>query len=152
MGTNYAPRLSPGPARNRQLIVPSGRTFGPPSRGDQLLNSRDEEILKTIHFYRYITGIDVAHRLFSPGSRKHVIEVLSGLAGGVDHARNQYLYRFGLPKAQKGNVERIFTLGVRGKELLESLGMPVEWVLPPQPGAVADVLAVSGRPQTHCNP
>ena len=69
--------------------------------------------------------------LFSPGSRKHVIEILSGLAGGKDHAPNQYLYRFGLPKAQKGNVERIFTLGARGKEVLESLGVPVEWYFRP---------------------
>jgi hypothetical protein len=93
-----------------------------------MLNKRDETILKVINHYRYMTGIDVAYRLFSPGSKKHVIEILSGLSGNADHKPNEYLYRFGLPKATKGNIERIYTLGARGRNFLQEVSSnPVMW-------------------------
>ena len=92
-----------------------------------MLNSRDEQILKTIHHYRYMTAIDMAYRLFSPSSKTHVREILSGLSGNADHKQNEYLYRFGIPKAVKGNIEHIYTLGARGRNALAELGLDSDW-------------------------
>src|SRR3954469_12439243 len=97
-----------------------------------MLTSRDEEILKTIHFYRYMTVIDVAYRLFTPGGKTHVRDILSHLCGGKDKLDNQYLYRFGLPTAQTGNVERVFVLGNRGRDfLVNNTGLQVNWYFRP---------------------
>jgi len=49
---------------------------------------------------------------------------------GVD--TNHYLYRFGLPKATKGNVERIYTLGSRGRDfLVNATGQSINWYFRP---------------------
>jgi protein involved in plasmid replication-relaxation len=97
-----------------------------------LLTDRDQEILKVIHFYRYMTAIDVAYRLFSPSSRTHVREILTSLAGGGDKKPDQYLFRFGMPKATVGNVERIYTLGNRGRDfLVNHTDLPINWYFRP---------------------
>src|SRR4051794_15264903 len=96
------------------------------------LTMRDEEILKAVYFYRYLTALDVTHLLFSLGSRKYVRDLLTDLAGGVDGANNQYLYRFLLPTAGKGNAERIYTLGSKGRDFLANdVGLPVTWYYRP---------------------
>jgi hypothetical protein len=98
-----------------------------------VLTERMEEILKAIHYYRYMTVLDVANLLFSEGSKKYVGKILTTLAGYDDGVDNQYLYRFGLSKAKKGNYERVFTLGSKGRDFLQSeVGLPVNWHFRPE--------------------
>src|SRR3954465_11824267 len=95
-----------------------------------LLTPRMEEILKVMHLYRYMTAVDVAYRVFKPGSLTHVREILSALSGGADYIERQYLYRFQLPG--EGNPERVYTLGSRGRDYLaRDLGLPVTWYFRP---------------------
>jgi hypothetical protein len=54
----------------------------------------EEEILKTMSTYRYMTALDVAYALFSPKSLTHVRSILTRLAGGEDYKERQCLYRF----------------------------------------------------------
>jgi hypothetical protein len=81
-----------------------------------------EAILKAIHFYRYMAAQDVCRLLYSPRSISHVREILSLLATA------NYLYRFELPHISRGNTEKIYTLGSKGRDFLANVvGMPVEW-------------------------
>ena len=93
-----------------------------------VLTPRMEEILKAIHFYRFMTAQDVTRLFYSPSSLRHVREILAPLAGGADFKPNQYLYRFQLPHITTGNRERIYTLGHRGREfLVQDVGLTVDW-------------------------
>jgi hypothetical protein len=83
-----------------------------------ILSMHDEEILKAIHFYRYMTAIDVAYRLFKPSVLTKVRSLLTRLSGGGDEINNQYLYRFQLPQTKPGNKERIFRTCTRIKPLV----------------------------------
>jgi protein involved in plasmid replication-relaxation len=85
-----------------------------------MLNERDQEILKAVHFYRYMTVQDVTYLMFSETSISHVREILSRLCGKADKADNKYLYRFRLPKISEGNAERVYVLGARGREFLNN--------------------------------
>lgn len=108
-------------------------TSPPDKKGGRLLilATREENILKAIYFYRYMTALDVAHLLFSPKSINHVREILSRLAGGADEQKVQYLYRFRVP-TKRGAGEGIYTLGSRGRDFLENtVGLPVEWYFRP---------------------
>lgn len=78
-----------------------------------VITPRIEEILRTIHFYRYMTALDVAYRLYSPKSLTHVREVLKVLCGGSD------VFRFPLPQFN-GKTERVFTLGQKGRDYLKA--------------------------------
>jgi hypothetical protein len=85
-----------------------------------------EAILKAIHFYRYMAAQDVCRLLYSPRSISHVREILSLLAAA------NYLYRFELPHTSRGNTERIYTLGSKGRDYLANvLGLPVDWYFRP---------------------
>jgi Replication-relaxation len=96
-----------------------------------LLTPRMEEILKVIYFYRFMTAVDVAYRVFRPGSLTHAREILTALSGGADYIERQYLYRFQLG-GEKGNPERVYTLGSRGRDYLaRDLGLPVAWYFRP---------------------
>jgi hypothetical protein len=97
----------------------------------QPLTPTDEEILRTMHTYRYMTALDVAYSLFSPNSLSHVRRILALLSGGKDYQERQFLYRFPLPSAKAGNRERIYTLGAAGREVVESSGIPVDWYYRP---------------------
>src|SRR5271166_1482485 len=91
-----------------------------------------EEILRAVHFYRYITAIDVAHLFFSAKSLTHVREILNVLCGGEDDKSGQYLYRFSLPSAKAGNTTKVYTLGSRGRDFLETeLGLSADWYFRP---------------------
>ena len=102
--------------------------------GKPLLLTRPlEEILKAVHFYRYMTALDVTYLLYSPSSLKYVRDSLARLAGGEDFKPGQYLYRFRVASSDPGNPERIYTLGSRGRKfLVEELGMPVDWHFRPE--------------------
>ena len=91
----------------------------------------EEEILKTMSTYRYMTALDVAYSLFSPKSLTHVRSILTRLAGGQDYKERQCLYRFPWPTGKAGNPERIFTLGAAGREIVQRLGIPVTWYYRP---------------------
>src|SRR4051794_8752296 len=97
-----------------------------------MLNERDQEILKAVHFYRYMTVQDVTYLMFSETSISHVREILSCLCGKADKADNQYLYRFRLPKISEGNAERVYVLGARGREFLtNNTPLVVNWYASP---------------------
>jgi hypothetical protein len=88
-------------------------------------------MLKVMSTYRYMTALDVAYCLFSPKSLTHVRSILTKLAGGDDFRERKCLYRFPMPSAKAGNRERIFTLGASGREVVQSLGIPVDWYYRP---------------------
>jgi hypothetical protein len=91
----------------------------------------EEEILRTMSTYRYMTALDVAYSLFSPKSLTHVRSILTRLSGGMDYKERQCLYRFPWPTGKAGNPERIFTLGAAGREIVQRLGLPVTWYYRP---------------------
>jgi hypothetical protein len=98
-----------------------------------MLTRRAEEVLRTIHFYRYMTAQDVTYALFSPSSLRYVRKMLADLCGGEDFQPNQYLYRFPLPLTTTGEKTRIFTLGALGREIVaKEMGIPVDWYFKPQ--------------------
>jgi hypothetical protein len=91
------------------------------------LTPTDEEILRTVSTYRYMTACDVAYSLFSPNSISHVRRLLAALAGQKDYQERHCLYRFPLSSAKAGNRDRVYTLGAAGRALVEEFGIPVEW-------------------------
>jgi hypothetical protein len=95
------------------------------------LSPTEEELLKTLSTYRFMTALDVAYSLFSPKSLTHVRSMLTRLAGGDDFQERSYLYRMPLPSGKAGNPERLFTLGASGRDVVRSLGIPVEWYYRP---------------------
>ena len=101
--------------------------FPKPQPKPLILTNRDEDLLIEIYKYRFTTTQEITHLLFSKGSRTYVRSRLSKLSGNKDHAEGYPLYRFALPTAKTGNRERIYTLGRLGRDILESLGLPVDW-------------------------
>jgi hypothetical protein len=97
----------------------------------QPLTPTEEEILKIMSTYRYMTALDVAYSIGRPKSVTHVRSALSRLAGGMDNKERECLYRFPFPSGRAGNPERIFTLGSAGRDIVESLGIPVDWYYRP---------------------
>jgi hypothetical protein len=91
----------------------------------------EEEILRTMSTYRFMTALDVAYSLFSPKSLTHVRSILTRLSGGMDYKERECLYRFPWPTGKAGNPERIFTLGAAGREIVQRLGIPVTWYYRP---------------------
>jgi hypothetical protein len=94
------------------------------------LSSRDEDILRAIYTFRYMTARDVAYLLYSPTILNYVRSRLARLAGGVDLATHTYLCRFQMP-TPTGKGEKIFTLGVKGRDFLQEAGLPVDWYFRP---------------------
>jgi Replication-relaxation len=95
------------------------------------LSPTEEEMLKTLSTYRFMTALDMAYSLFSPKSLTHVRSMLTRLAGGDDFQERSYLYRFPLPSGKPGNPERLFTLGSEGLAVVRSLGIPAKWYYRP---------------------
>jgi hypothetical protein len=97
-----------------------------PAKKPFIITKSTEQILKTIHFCRFATAQDVCRVHYSPGSVSHVREILSNLA------TTNYLYRFELPHISRGNTEKIYTLGSKGRDFLTNeLGLPVDWYFRP---------------------
>jgi hypothetical protein len=116
--------------------VPEGYPVMKPKRGVKAtvlppLSPTEEEILRIMSTYRYMTALDVAYSVNRPKSVTHVRSALTRLAGGADNKERECLYRFPLPSGKAGNPERIFTLGSAGREIVASLGMPVDWYYRP---------------------
>ena len=106
----------------------------PPSKTAKsplVLTPKDEEILRAIYEYRFVTALDIAHLLYAKGSLTYARSCLSQLAGGQDYADRQYLFRFPLPTGKAGSRERIYTLGAAGRDWLASIGLPINWYFRP---------------------
>jgi hypothetical protein len=95
-----------------------------------ILTFRDEDILKAVYTYRYMTARDITSLFFAPSSINYARERLAALAGGEDGKERAYLYRFAMP-TRTGSRERVYTLGSAGREALVNLGFPVDWYSPP---------------------
>jgi hypothetical protein len=104
-----------------------------PARQSPLtLTHRDEEMLKVLYDYRYMTAEDMAYLRFSPKSLSYVRRCLARLAGGADLQPHTYLCRLQLPKLGPGRLERVFTLGAKGRDyLVRQMGVPVDWYFRP---------------------
>jgi protein involved in plasmid replication-relaxation len=88
------------------------------------LTFRDEDILKAVETYHFLTARDITSLFFSRNSITHARERLAALAGGADGKEGAYLYRFTVP-SRTGSRERVYTLGSAGREALVSMGVPV---------------------------
>jgi hypothetical protein len=97
----------------------------------QTITRSQEEILKAVYRYRYMTALDVTYLFYSPASLNHVRELLAYLSGKEDNARNQYLYRFPLPQFSSGPTDKVYTLGTQGRALLMEMGMKIDWYFKP---------------------
>jgi hypothetical protein len=97
------------------------------SRMETRLSQRDEEILKAIYIYRYLTAEQTTLLFFSPTSRNYAGEYLRRLT------KEKYITRFPLPAAKPGNPQLIYTLSIKGIRFLSSLGLEMYGVTrPPQ--------------------
>jgi hypothetical protein len=87
-----------------------------------ILNSKEEAILAAVSELHNVTALDITHLLFSPKSLTHVREVLSRMAGNGDYVDRQLLYRFPLPSTAHGTKTRVYSLGAKGREILQENG------------------------------
>jgi Replication-relaxation len=96
----------------------------------RLVTPQMEQVLKAVHFYRYMTASDITNLFYSPRSITYVRELLSDMCGMSDFVTHQLLFRFRLPSI--GNSERVYTLGSRGRDYVaQELGLPVSWYFRP---------------------
>jgi hypothetical protein len=96
-----------------------------------MITAREEQILKAIWYYRYVTARDIAYQQFEITSLNHVREILARLAGNIDLDENNYLCRFTLPSISKKPQEKVFVLGAKGRRVLSEMGMPIGWYFRP---------------------
>ena len=79
-----------------------------------ILTPRDEEILKAVWYYRYITARDLNNLFFAKTSITHTREILATLSG-ADLQANNYLCRFPLVSLichlKNNQVSRIVSFG-----------------------------------------
>ena len=105
-----------------------------PKRAPQaplILTAREEDIVRAVYTYRFVTAQDITHLLLSRGSLTYVRRLLSALCGGRDYQERQYLFRFPLPTTSPGSREKVYTLGALGRECVKQAGFPVDWYYRP---------------------
>jgi hypothetical protein len=95
---------------------------------------RDEDILKAIAQYRFLTAQEITHLCYSKGSLTYARARLSALCGAQDITDKDFtegypIYRFGFPTGRLGNQERIFTISLTGRQILERIGISVPFHL-----------------------
>ena len=95
------------------------------------LTAREEEILRTVRYYRYITTQDILTLYFASGSKKYAQALMASLAGNKDLDTHNYLCRFTLPSVHKRAQEKVYVLGSKGRQVLRQLGLPVSWYFRP---------------------
>ena len=95
-----------------------------------ILTSRDEEVLRAVWYYRYITARDLTNLLFAKTSITHMREILATLSSGEDLQTNNYLCRFTLPSVN-GTREKVYVLGAKGRRVLTEMGLPPTWYFRP---------------------
>ena len=96
-----------------------------------LLTARDEQILKSIFYYRYVTAREIMALHFAKTTISHVREVLAALSGKTDLDANNYLCRFNLPSMTGRSQEKVYVLGARGRRILQGMGLPATWYFRP---------------------
>jgi Replication-relaxation len=96
-----------------------------------LLTPRDEEILRAVHYYRYVTARDIAQQQFSKTSLNYTRELMTRLSGKTDLDANNYLCRFALPTTKPNRPEKVFVLGAKGIRLLRGQGFTTSWYFRP---------------------
>jgi hypothetical protein len=94
------------------------------------LSQREEDILQAVNTYRMLTTTQVCRLFFSEHSYNYAGKLLKHLAD------TDYLIRFPLPSAEKGNRELVYTLGRPGIQFLKSIGYDLPYwsknaLLPP---------------------
>jgi Replication-relaxation len=105
-----------------------------PKRAPQaplILTAREEDIVRAVYAYRFVTAQDITHLLLSRGSLTYARRLLSALCGGRDYQERQYLFRFPLPTPSPGSREKVYTLGALGRECVKHAGFPVDWYYRP---------------------
>jgi hypothetical protein len=81
------------------------------------LSERDEQIIRAVGRYKYVTIMDLYHLLGSV-SFSTLREQARRLAGNADHVAGQYLLRLPLPSTAKGTKARVYSPGVKGRQFL----------------------------------
>ncbi len=112
----------------------SNNALPQPGSKPLVLTKRDEDILRAVAYYRYMTVDDLCRLLgyAYPASRKYVGKMLARLAGGDDYVERSNLFRFPMPDVRAGNSQRIYTLGAQGRSYLQDLGMEIDWYFRPK--------------------
>jgi hypothetical protein len=94
-----------------------------------MLTAREEQILRAVYYYRYVTALDITYHQFARTSLNHAREILSRLAGNSDLDTHNYLCRFTLPAINKKPQEKVFVLGSKARRVLQNMGLPATWCL-----------------------
>src|SRR5687768_7622159 len=89
-----------------------------------VLTAREEEIIKTVAYYRYMTARDLTNLLFAKTSITWMRGLLADLSGKDDLQTHHYLCRFTLP-SHGATRERVYVVGAKGRRLLREQGTPV---------------------------
>jgi hypothetical protein len=95
------------------------------------LSLREEEILRTVRYYRYITTQDIIALYFTPSVKKYAQALMAKLAGNEDLDTHNYLCRFTLPSVHKRAQEKVYVLGSAGRRVLKTMGLSVDWYFRP---------------------
>jgi hypothetical protein len=95
------------------------------------LSAREEEILRAVGYYRYITNLDVIHLFFRETLDSYARKIRRGLSGKTDLDTHNYLCRFTLPAVHKRSQEKVYVLGSQGRRVLRGLGASVDWYFRP---------------------
>src|SRR5918996_521754 len=96
-----------------------------------VLSARDEDILRAVYYYRYVTARDMTYDQFAKTSLNHAREIMARLAGNTDLDSHNYLCRFTLPSPNRKPQENVFVLGAKGRRLLQQQGLAVPWYFRP---------------------
>jgi hypothetical protein len=81
------------------------------------LSGSDEQVIRAIHAYHFLTVEQICRLLYSPGSLSHARVQLKRLADVG------FLQRFRAPTAKAGNTPFIYTLARRGMQYLTTTGI-----------------------------
>jgi hypothetical protein len=81
-----------------------------------VLTAREEEIIRTVAYYRYMTACDLTNLLFAKTSITWMRGLLAELSGKDDLQTHHYLCRFTLP-SHGATRERVYVLGAKGRRL-----------------------------------
>jgi hypothetical protein len=95
-----------------------------------VLTAWEEEIIRTVAYYRYMTARDLTNLLVAKTSITWMRGLLADLSGKDDLQTHHYLCRFTLP-SHGATRERVYVLGAKGRRLLQEQGIPVSWYFRP---------------------
>ena len=97
----------------------------------KMLRARDEEILRAVWYYRYVTARDIAHQQLSKSSLNYTRELMANLSGNADFRPNNYLCRFDLPATSQKRPEQVFVHWGQGEAIFAGDGASRRLVFSP---------------------